>query len=130
MENKNIPNLNFTIKDAIAKSQEININDILKKICVSPPYFAFKKIYKYQNYFIAPFRVEQSEHQEGNKISIAESGRHLAIAGSIANAFTTNSKHYYLAMNALMNFYQQSNASDLFVEKKFKIIGTLQSVFL
>jgi hypothetical protein len=115
MSNKINATLPFSIEEIIPKSQELNIEDILKKICVSPPYFAFKKIYKYQQYIIAPVKAEQFGHKEKSKISIVESGRHIAILGSVANSIKTTEKHYYLAQNASMNHYKINHENDLYV---------------
>lgn len=108
-------NNNFSIQEVIENSQELNIKEILAKICVSPPYFAFKKIYKYQEYIIAPIVAEQFGHKEKNKISIVESGRHIAILGSVANSIQTTEKHYYLAQNAVMNHYKIDHENDLYI---------------
>ncbi len=62
--------------------KEVSIEQILTKICVSPPYFAFQKIYQYQDLLIAPITPEQPQGNELGKISITEAGRHLAILGS------------------------------------------------
>jgi len=54
----------------------------LSKICVSPPYFAFKKIYRYGNILIAHIIAEQPIDDEIVTISIGEAGRHMAILGT------------------------------------------------
>lgn len=102
-----------TILDKEAK--KIEVEEILKKICVSSPYFAFKKIYQYKNFLIAPIKVEQPINNELNSIPIAEAGRHIAILGSVADAINEDSKHYYLATKALMSLHNISKHNDLYV---------------
>ena len=85
----NLLNILFT------KAEEVSISEILKKICVSPPYFAFKKIYRYENILIAHITPEQPMNDEIGYISIGEAGRHMAILGTCVCTFNQNEKHYY-----------------------------------
>ena len=60
----------------LTKAEELPIPEILAKICVSPPYFAFKKIYKYDNVLIAPLSAEQPINFESTPMTSAEASRH------------------------------------------------------
>jgi hypothetical protein len=82
------------------EAKEIPIAFILDKICVSPPYFAFKKMYKYQNILIAQVRTEQPTGNEITSMSIGEAGRHMAILGTCVCAIDQGNKNYYLVKNA------------------------------
>lgn len=91
----------FDIPSLLANSEKLPINSILEKICVSPPYFAFKEIYRYKEFLIAPVIPEQPIGNEITPISSAEASRHLAILGSIVLAFKEEEKKYYLATKAV-----------------------------
>ena len=92
------------IKDIIDnKSEVLCISDALSKICVSPPYFYFKNIYKYQEYLISPISPEQPISKEIGQISIGECGRSLAILGSCACSLYEKKRFYYLVENAFLN---------------------------
>ena len=94
---KNLPNI-------LKVSKELSIYDILKKICVSPPYFAFKKIYQFEDVYIGKIIVEQPLSNEVTVISSAEASRHMAILGScILSKENGEEKKYYLAIKARMN---------------------------
>jgi len=87
----NLLNILFT------KAEEISIPSILEKICVSPPYFAFKKIYRYENILMTCVNAEQSMNDEIGCMSMGEMCRHTAILGTCSVAFEQNEKYYYLA---------------------------------
>lgn len=79
------------------KAEEIPIESILEKICVSQPYFAFRKIYKYENFLIAPITREQQLGNEIAQMPMGEVCRHMAILGTCAAALDQKEKYYYLA---------------------------------
>lgn len=83
------------------KVEEVSLEEILKKICVSQPYFAFKKIFKFEDVLIAPIQSEQAIEFEITPMPSAEAGRHLAILGSCCMAMLENEKKFYLASKAL-----------------------------
>ncbi len=84
----------------LSKAEELPLLGILDKICVSPPYFAFKKIYKYENILIAKISPEQPINDEIVAISIGEAGRHMAILGTCICAVNQKEKFYYLVKDA------------------------------
>ncbi len=100
---ENVRNLNFSeiFLSALKEAKKIEISDILNKICVSPPYFAFKEIYQYGSMLIAPIDPQQIIEFECTPMSSAEAGRHLAILGSCSLAIGEVEKNYYLAHKAL-----------------------------
>ncbi len=100
------------------------MNNPLRKICVSPPYFAFKKIYRYENILIAPVVPEQPLEDEIGKIAITEAGRHLAILGSCLFAMDEQEKFYYLACKAVMKSFPAPN----FCDKNNKIFLLVRNV--
>lgn len=120
-----IKKLHLVTKDfseILKKSKEVSIEDILKKICVSPPYFAFKKIYQYEDVLIAPIDPEQDTGNEIGEISVTEAGRHLAILGSCLFAIEEKEKCYYLAYEANMkslldedSTFQNNSSDQMFV---------------
>ena len=89
----------------VAKSKQIPLSEILDKIYVSPPYFAFKEIYQYKDFLISSIHPEQSIRFEATPMSSAEAGRHLAILGSCALGIEEEDKNYYLASRALKEGY-------------------------
>ncbi len=91
------------IKELLSKNtdlEEVKVDDLLGKICVSPPYFIFNKIYKYNNLLISPLKPEQVIGYELAPISIGESGRHMAILGTCACAINEEEKFFYLVKDA------------------------------
>ena len=84
----------------ISKSTKLSIKDILAKICVGPPYFAFKEVYNYQDLLIAPIEPEQGIGFEVDFMSSAEASRHMAILGSCAISLDEDKKKYYLSTKA------------------------------
>lgn len=102
------------------EATEIPLNYILEKICVSPPYFTFKKIYRYENILIAQVKAEQHPSNEITSISIGEAGRHMAILGTCACAIDQGNKNYYLVKNANISLINQNishlcNKTDLYI---------------
>ena len=81
--------------------KQINIDNILSKICVSKPYFAFKELYlDKKNIMTGIVKKEQPCLTQSTGMSFAEMSRHLAILGSCALALNEPSKKYYLVDNA------------------------------
>ncbi|MCE3255479.1 MAG: hypothetical protein K0R25_973 [Rickettsiaceae bacterium] len=79
---------------------QLDTNLLLSKIFVSRPYFAFDKIYQFQDILISPVKVEQPVIFESTPMSSAEASRHMAILGSCALAANKEEKQYYLAVKA------------------------------
>lgn len=122
----NLTDIELDIPSLLEKAEKISVPDILSKICVSPPYFAFKEIYRYENLLIAPIETEQPMYGEVGPMSMAETGRHLAILGSCALAQYEKEKLFYLATVAKM---QRIEVDDmLMVEKLYAIISFTQSL--
>lgn len=83
-----------------SRSIEIPIDPLLEKIFVGRPYFAFDKIYQFEDVLIAPVNYEQPIVFESTPMSSAEASRHLAILGSCAVAMNQENRQYYLAVKA------------------------------
>jgi hypothetical protein len=81
--------------------ENILLENIFEKICVFPPYFAFKKVLRSRNVLIAPIEPEQTIEFEATPMASAEAGRHLAILGSCCFLDDENEAKYYLASKAL-----------------------------
>lgn len=107
--------LNFVAKNLLNilfnGAKEIPIPLILEKICVSPPYFRFHKIYKYENILIAQIKPEQPINNEIASISIGEAGRHIAILGTCICAIDQGDKNYYLVKDARTKLMSQDLGS-------------------
>lgn len=103
------------LSSILMESESIDLESILSKICVSRPYFAFEKIYKYKNLLIAPISREQQLMNEVGQMSVGEICRHMAILGTCAAALDQSEKYYYLAREGVTNLIQrnvtQQNAS-------------------
>ncbi len=109
------------------EAKEIPIPDILEKICVSPPYFTFKKIYKYENILIAQVKTEQPIDNEIALMSIGEAGRHMAILGTCICAIDQGDKNYYLVKNAKTKLIAEDigslcNEDDLYIAMESRYI--------
>lgn len=81
-------------------SEEVDIEPLLNKIFVGRPYFAFNKIFQFEDVLIAPIDCEQPIIFESTPMSSAEASRHLAILGSCALAINQENRQYYLAVKA------------------------------
>lgn len=112
------------------EATEVPISTILDKICVSPPYFTFKKVYKYQNILIAQVKAEQPIDNEIASISIGEAGRHMAILGTCICAIDQGDKYYYLVKNAKTSLMIQdigslcNNEDDLYIAIESRYIDS------
>jgi hypothetical protein len=82
------------------KVKKISVKSVLSKIFVSKPYFAFRKIYQFNNILIAPIEVQQDINFESSPIGSAEASRHLAILGASALGISQQERKYYLATRA------------------------------
>lgn len=107
-----LKNLNF--KD-LESFEKIYPEDILGKICVSPPYFAFKEIYRSGELFISKLPVEQKITFESSSFSSAEASRHLAILASCAFGFSETEKYYYLSEEGRMSLRARVQEDNLYV---------------
>ena len=97
----------------INSAAELPIEEALSKICVSKPYFAFNKIYKHKDFLISKVSPEQQKGNELGKITVGESGRHMAILGSVACGLKETSRHYYLAEKShITNYYDQPSTNN------------------
>lgn len=85
-------------------SSLLEINDLLKLIAVTQPYFALSNLKKDGDFLQATIPLEQIDHNEPAGMCTAEVGRHLAILGSLAMAEANprKEKHYYLASEATL----------------------------
>lgn len=82
---------------------EVKILEILEKICVRPPYFAFENIYSYGEILLSKVPVQQKLGIEFEPISSAEASRHLAILGSCVLGINEKERMFYLAHKAIMS---------------------------
>lgn len=79
---------------------QVNINELLTKICVSRPYFNFSNIWqKKEGTLVAKINKEQF-NDEGVKLPLGEVMRHLAILGLCSYAVKQPKRQYYLACKA------------------------------
>ncbi|NMO18221.1 hypothetical protein HPC49_18245 [Pyxidicoccus fallax] len=81
----------------------LTAQELYPRICVRDPYFALKDVTVMgQGEVVARIPVQQDPDAEAGPISLAESGRHLAILGSCASALVTpkDGQHFYLACGA------------------------------
>jgi hypothetical protein len=118
----NLLNIIFT------QSKELSLTHVLDKICVSNPYFSFKKIYQYENILIAKIDTEQPINDELSLLSIGEAGRHMAILGTCACAIDAKEKYFYLVKEAKItlktrNIEALSRSSDLYIAIEPKYIN-------
>lgn len=97
--------------EILEKSHEISVDEILKKICVSPPYFAFKKIYQFEDVLIAPIEREQQMGNEASQMTVGEICRHLAILGTCSASLTQTEKFYYLAKIGMANLVEKTSVN-------------------
>ena len=77
--------------------------ELYPRICVRDPYFALKDVTVMgEGEVVARVPVQQDPDAEAGPISLAESGRHLAILGSCASALMAqkDGQHFYLACGA------------------------------
>lgn len=79
-------------------------DDVFARICVRDPYFALTELCASDDEILAVVRAEQPLGREGGPISAAEAGRHLAILGSCAAAFSRSDdkRNFYLATTATL----------------------------
>ena len=115
----------------ISQSSSVPIDEVLNKICVSPPYFSFTEIFNYQGMLIAQVEPEQEIDFELELISSAEASRHMAILGSCAIAMEENQKKYYLSSKAEFNSYYKKGDKyylDIPLKKKFYIVSRKVSI--
>lgn len=78
----------------------VDVGQFQEKIFIRWPYFAFEKIYQFEDVLIAPIKPQQQIFFESTPMAAAEASRHLAILGSCALSIEEDSAHYYLAVNA------------------------------
>ena len=85
-------------------------NEIIKKIGVSPPYFALKHLRVEHENILADIIAQQPMGDERGSITAAEVGRHLAVLGSCSLAIdnSNSGKHYYLVYKAELINYSDS----------------------
>jgi hypothetical protein len=98
--------------------KEIDIDPLLEKIFVSRPYFAFDKMYQFEDAVISPIVSQQAIEFEMTPMASAEAGRHLAILGSCSLAITETEAKYYLASKALK---KTINITDSVCDKSKKL---------
>jgi 3-hydroxymyristoyl/3-hydroxydecanoyl-(acyl carrier protein) dehydratase len=88
---------------SLAPHTVLSAAELYPRICVRDPYFALKDVTVVkQGELVARVPVQQDPEAEAGPISIAESGRHLAILGSCASAMLApkDGQHFYLACGA------------------------------
>jgi len=89
--------------DTLAPHTVLRAAELYPRICVRDPYFALKDVTVMgKGEVTARIPVQQDPDAEAGPISIAESGRHLAILGSCASALVApkDGQHFYLAGGA------------------------------
>lgn len=101
--------------------EQIGIDQILRTICTSPPYFALQDLEVVSGKTVKAKIFPELEHSaEVGLISAAEAGRHMAILGSCAASLLRGAekKEYFLATQAEYNF----------VDGPLKFNGPLQAI--
>jgi hypothetical protein len=89
--------------EGLAPHTVLSHADLYPRICVRDPYYALKDVTVMgEGEVVARIPVQQDPDAEAGPISIAESGRHLAILGSCASALMSpkDGQHFYLACGA------------------------------
>lgn len=92
---------------AVTYPAPIDIDDLMDKIAVQRPYFAFDSLYRNSSVpgwdIWGDFRPEQPLGHEEGPLAVAEAGRHLAILGTCAAflAQPVDERIYYLASHAV-----------------------------
>jgi hypothetical protein len=84
-------------------TRPLSADELFSRIEVCPPYFALEDVHRADDgTVVARVGSRQSLGQEVGPVSAAETGRHLAILGSISAAFANPSpgRHFYLAFDA------------------------------
>lgn len=82
---------------------EIDLQTILDRSGVQPPYWAFKRVSGGADGVTASFIPEHQMEDEIGPIAAAEAGRHLAILGSCAaSSIADAGRKYYLAVKATL----------------------------
>ena len=78
---------------------------IIGSIGVTAPYYALENLTIAKDEVSAEFAAEQPMDGEAGGIAAAEAGRHLAVLGACALAHSNpvKKKHYYIALNAVLN---------------------------
>ncbi|MBU8895722.1 hypothetical protein DRW03_20535 [Corallococcus sp. H22C18031201] len=97
----------------------LSAQELYPRICVRDPYFALKDVTVLApGEVVARVPVQLAPEAEAMPISLAESGRHLAILGSCASALVApkDGQHFYLACAARGQWLEpraQERASDM-----------------
>jgi hypothetical protein len=89
--------------EGLAPHTVLSAQELYPRICVRDPYFALKDVTVMgEGEIVARIPVQQDPDAEAGPISLAESGRHLAILGSCASAMVApkDGQHFYLACGA------------------------------
>ncbi|MFP2911776.1 hypothetical protein ACLESD_43490 [Pyxidicoccus sp. 3LFB2] len=89
--------------EGLAPHTVLSAQELYPRICVRDPYFALKDVTVMgKGEVVARIPVQQDPDAEAGPISLAESGRHLAILGSCASALVApkDGQHFYLACGA------------------------------
>jgi hypothetical protein len=88
---------------AVLGTRPLSDDEVFSRIEVNPPYFALTDLRQADDGTVeARIGSRQALGSEAGPVSAAETGRHLAILGSIAAAFDNPSpgRHFYLAFDA------------------------------
>jgi hypothetical protein len=82
--------------------RQLDIESVLSRISVRPPYFALRNITSDNNSVMADFSREQPISGDFGPVTTAEAGRHLAILGSVSlsHFFPEKEQTVYLAKRA------------------------------
>lgn len=88
---------------AVAVPAPLGVQELLRRICVRPPYFALRDLRSGELTFAATATAERTPSNEVGPMHAAEISRHAAICGLCAAALALGSddRQYYLAQDAV-----------------------------
>lgn len=83
-------------------TDQFDLTDLLRRICVRPPYFALRDLRSEGERFWATASAERAPTNEVGPMQACEISRHAAICGlcTVALSFPDDDRRYYLAQDA------------------------------
>ncbi|MFC5848020.1 hypothetical protein [Deinococcus petrolearius] len=87
---------------ALTTFDQVEVADLLQRICVRPPYFALEGLRWQAGEFMATAVADRSPTAEAGPMQASEISRHAAICGlsAVALGFDDDDRRYYLAQDA------------------------------
>lgn len=115
--------INIDEKNASTKALE---NELTRLIEVTPPYYALRNLqFDAEGYLQANVDIEMTDHGEVPCLSLSETGRHVAILGSLAlaNENPVKEKHYYLACDAVFDRLHNNPVANETLTLRAKVVS-------